>query len=152
MWRSLLKSFPLINQHLGWTVGRGTQVYVGIDPILGLGGDYKLSHDLISALHRFDIYVLKQASSLHISGFTHWSSPNELRLDPLLHAEWELYINRLFQAGIILSQEEDKISWVYNKKYGNVSAQLAYDCLMESLMGESSMCWRNKIWSLDCPL
>lgn len=47
VWRSLLKTCPIIKRSLCWEVGRGIQISVGSDPILGLGEHYTLSGALL---------------------------------------------------------------------------------------------------------
>ena len=43
IWRSMMKVFPIISQSIHLSVGRGIQVFVGIDPIVELGKNFKLS-------------------------------------------------------------------------------------------------------------
>lgn len=61
-WRSLVKSYPIINQAISWLVGIGTQIYLGIDPVVGLEVMHKLSDILIRELQRRDLCVLKHVA------------------------------------------------------------------------------------------
>ena len=36
IWRSVTKTLPFIAGDLGWMIGRGVQVYIGIGPIIGM--------------------------------------------------------------------------------------------------------------------
>ena len=51
---------PIINNDLSWQVGRGIQIYLGIDPICSMECDYKFSRELVLELHCKNIFVLKQ--------------------------------------------------------------------------------------------
>lgn len=49
IWRSLLKSLPVIQQHISWDVCRGNLVFVGIDPISGLFDNCSLTPELVKS-------------------------------------------------------------------------------------------------------
>ena len=49
-----------MGQWLGWKIGNGTQVAIGIDPFIGGKDNYKLSGLLISELHNLNIQFLAQ--------------------------------------------------------------------------------------------
>ena len=51
---------PFIVGDLGWLVGRGVQVFIGIEPIVGLLDNATLSKELVEHLHYIDIYFIKQ--------------------------------------------------------------------------------------------
>ena len=51
---------PFIVGDLRWLVGRGVQVFIGIDPIGCLSDNATLSKELVEHLHYIDIYFIKQ--------------------------------------------------------------------------------------------
>ena len=42
IWKGIFKSLQTIRGMLGWIIGRGVHVYIGIDSIVGLKDQYKL--------------------------------------------------------------------------------------------------------------
>ena len=72
IWRSMLKVLYIINHFISWFEGRGTQVFVGIDPTMGLNNNFMLSHDIIVVLYWNNIQVLKQALGAHFDGVPFW--------------------------------------------------------------------------------
>lgn len=152
VWRSLIKSLPFIQQLLCWTIGRGTSVYLGIDPISGLDDDFRFSDALLLALHACGILVLKQVwSSTAFSGGA-WHTAEELHLQGALTVEWNTFVKNLSCAGIHLTLDEDVLSWIYNEHTGAVTAQLAYSCLMDEKVGGTFGWWTKFIWKPQIPL
>ena len=60
LWKIFLHSLPIIKEWLNWKVGRGIQIFVGIDPLIGLMGNYKLAAPLLHQLHSENIVKLKE--------------------------------------------------------------------------------------------
>ena len=64
IWRSFLIDLSYINPDISWRVGRGNCIYIGIDPLVGIGHPL-LSNPLLDWLHGKtfvtirDIYVHK---------------------------------------------------------------------------------------------
>lgn len=59
IWRSLLKSLPIINGSLCWKVGHGNMISMGTDRIARMDDGFRLSEDLIKALHDKGLSVLR---------------------------------------------------------------------------------------------
>ena len=57
IWKGFLETLPWIGRGLLWQVGNGIEIWVGADPIVGLGGSYILSDEL-------RLYDLQSESSI----------------------------------------------------------------------------------------
>lgn len=102
IWRSLLKSLPVIQHSIAWDVGRGTLVTVGIDPIPGLSDSYSLSPALVKFFHDKQLSVIRQFCLFLPDTQQRWLRSDELHLEGNLAVEWDQYANRLSQAGVRL--------------------------------------------------
>ena len=116
IWKSLVKSLPIISNNLSWEVGRRFQIYLGIDPICGLGDKYPLSQNLVQEIHKKKNQVLKD---IHlVSGNNIWQNAKVLGLVGCLAEEWDRYISNLYQGNISLSSNLDKLVWAFNAREG----------------------------------
>ena len=60
LWKSLLPSLPVIKEQLNWKIGIGIHIlFIGLDPLIGLMGNYKLAAPLLHQLHSENIVKLK---------------------------------------------------------------------------------------------
>ena len=57
IWKGLLDAYPILGNDLGWRTGNGVQVFIGIEPVMGLDSSFKPSKEVISQLHSQQIYV-----------------------------------------------------------------------------------------------
>lgn len=153
VWRGLLKSLPLLKKQLGWVVGRGIWAYVGIDPIMGLKEDYHLSLYLLRALQAKNIEVLAQVLSGNDSGASsRWLNSVDLGLIGRVASEWDGYILRLQTAGITVSKEPDCLVWDWKDSNEDISAQRAYDFLVQDRVSRSNCWWFKYLWHWRIPL
>ena len=58
IWRDFIHTLPWIGSHLAWQVGRGIDILVGIDPIVGSHTLYYLPEELRTYLQDLNIYTL----------------------------------------------------------------------------------------------
>lgn len=123
---------------------------MGIDPIAGFGQDYQLDSDLIRVLHSQNLYVLHQACHHLADGSMHWKSVVDLGLVDPMTAKWNMYISRLMEFGIILSQDEDVLRWGFNSNDGSVTAKLAYFYQMDNVIDGGGHKLFEKIRYLQC--
>lgn len=117
-----------LKQRLYWDPGWGVQIYIGLDPILGLGEIFSLSRNLVSGLHDKNIFVLSKFKKVTVDGgmFAGWFSASELGLSTSLGAEWDCYALSLLSAGIVLSDRPDQLVWDCLSTTGDITARLAY--------------------------
>ena len=88
IWKSFLKSYPIINQAIYWPIGHGIQLNIGIDPIVGIHEYYKLSRIQVAELHSKNIVVLKQAWCGGCHDNDRWLTAQDLNLNDHLVEEW----------------------------------------------------------------
>ena len=124
IWNSLIKSLPIISKNSSWQVGRGIQMFLGIDPICGLGETSLLSLELVKELHRRNLYVLKDIQQM--TGSFKWVNSLAMGLTGRIAEEWDMYILAPNQGSVSLSEDPDKLVWVYNSREEQVIAKLAY--------------------------
>ena len=58
IWRGFLQSIPWLGSHLAWKVGNGVDIWIGIDPIIGVSSTHLLLEELRSYLEDLDIKTL----------------------------------------------------------------------------------------------
>ena len=127
IWHSLVDTLPLILPNLYRQVGKGSQVYIGIDPIVGLD-NYTLLNWLIKHLHNNNVYDLSHIYMLEEKGRPNLKSTIDLNLSECLEREWSSYTTSLVVPGIFLDRETNRIVWNCNKQNGFVTAYQMY-CL-----------------------
>lgn len=125
-------------------------MYVGLDPIVGLGENFRLDSDMVRALHSRNVMVLQQACLSLMDGLTRWKLADDLKMDICYVDQWNNYIKLLRQTGITISHEEDIICWGLNSGIGTVSARLAYSYLMKEACDMFQQQHYKKIWHLNC--
>lgn len=108
LWRSFHISMSHINQDLGWKVGRGNCIYIGIDPMVGIERPflYNLMLDWLHEKH----FVSLQDIYVFINQHTpSWLSSSDLGLPLSLVPEWNAYVDALYNVGFILNTDRDEI-------------------------------------------
>ena len=124
-------SYNNVRQYICWQVGRGNQVFIGVDTIVALLHCFRLSRDLISHLHQRNTVVLKHASVASEDVEPGWISLEALSLQGDLYLEWDNYVSLLYLVGVISTKCSDRLVWSFNKKAGDVSTKLAYQSLVK---------------------
>jgi hypothetical protein len=140
-WKSLTLVFPFIGQFLAWKVGSWVQVKVGIDTILGCGEGIFLPKYLILYLHeqgrcklnKFDNPLL---SSVWSQG---WLQDQALGLEGSSSQCWDGLLAEIRKEHVRLMDEDDEISWDYNKTRGFYTAKLRYKNLQTPEV--KYICW-----------
>ena len=110
-------------------IGRGIQVYIGIDPIVSMTGDATLSMGLVRHLQDRNLFIINLVAKETRPSDNWWVSAWELHLSDGWELEWENYITNLTMVGINLLDSSDHIVWCRNEKLGDVTASLAYEVL-----------------------
>ena len=112
-------------------IGRGTQVFLGIYPLIGDGGNYALSESLSSLLHSKNIHAIGQVRRRVYSNeeVQYWLSTIDLDLTSVLVVKWDNYVLLVNREGIFLRNEEYKIVWDWKNSNGIVSMKKDYECI-----------------------
>ena len=92
IWMGFIITLNWIGQGLIWHVGQGTEVRLGVDPIVGLGSSYILPFELRTYLEDYGINTLAQALN-HETGL--WFTAEELELCEEWSILWSTYTRGL---------------------------------------------------------
>ena len=101
-------------------MGRGDNIQIGIDPIVGMENSFILSPSLVSYLDDYGIFTLDQISVKNFAnGYgVHWLSAEELELGGPWKKEWDSYIHSLKSLGIKPNAKENAWAWYFNESNG----------------------------------
>ena len=116
IWRGFLQSIPWLGCHLACQVGNGVDIWIGIDPVIGVSSTFLLPEGLRSYLEDLDIKTLTQAHNTLLDSQQYWYSAEELYLDGEWKEAWNTYMRNLVLSGIRLTTQPDSMVWEYNKK------------------------------------
>lgn len=150
IWRSLSNSMPIILKDLSWKVGRGIQMFIGIDLICRIADISYLSCSLIRELHARNMFVLKDISYEGDSG--KWASSVVLGLSDRSAKEWDRFILALKKGNVSLNDSPDELVWMYNSKDGKVNANLAYNLAITGQRVGRIEWWMKWFWKGTLPL
>ena len=105
---------------MGWRVGNGKNINIGVDPIAGLNVDFALLEDLRAYLEDYGIYYLVDAHLWEVGHSSHryWLTTEDLDLDDTWKVMWTNYINGLSHDHIQLDDRLDTLAWMYNQRTG----------------------------------
>ena len=67
---------------------------------------------------------------------------------PVLATEWDCYVKSLYEIGITLNSNPDRIIWKANHQTGVVRAHLAYIVSLKILEEPKARGWHNALWHL----
>ena len=89
---------------LGWKVGNGKRIRLGVDPIAGMNSSFVLSKGLMDYLIDFRISTLDQARNLGVgtNSQTYWLSAADLDLRGISKEQWTDYVKGLSHGCIRL--------------------------------------------------
>lgn len=154
IWRGFMKVFHWIKCDLAWHVGCGSQIKVGVDPIIGLEHDYLLPTIIPQYL---DIIGLSTLDKIHHqnngrANSQKWFTAQDLGISGYLARIWENYTNKLNSAGVHLSNSVDKLVWAGNTGNGSVTAKSAYKRIIQQKYIFPPDWWYVKIWKWHIPL
>ena len=149
IWKGFLDSLHWIGKGLIWQVGKGTEIRVGADPIVGLGCSYILPNDLRAYLEDYGISTLDQAKNM---GTGKWFSAEELDLGDEWINLWNTYLRGLDYNRISLNVENDTLLWTYGKYVGPPSAARAYDSILHDHVEDEHARVCSLLWAMKLPL
>lgn len=148
-WKSIIKSFHLVEEHLAWNVGDGNSVRIGLDPWLGNGLQHLLPQNIREHLAEQGILHLNQVTDPRgttiwrqawMSGHMLWFPKQDIPM-------WEEYIGALTLAHIHIQDRPNELLWVgdpsriYTPKAGYVK-------LCTDLFDREEQWWWRKVWKL----
>ena len=81
-WNGFIRIFEWITCQLGWRVGNGLKIRLGVDPIAGHNSQYLLFEELRYYLYDLGISNLAQAQNLEVCGLngSNWYTAYDLYL------------------------------------------------------------------------
>ena len=127
-----MKIYHWVGEHPTWKVGNGRNVLFGIDPIIGLGNDFKLSSYITNYLAEIGYFTLahiRRPIRLNMDS-SYWYTAKYLGLVQDQAFECEVYIKRLNYVGCRIFGEEDSLIWYANSMTGNITAKLTYQAIV----------------------
>ena len=127
---------------------------MGIDPRAGLNSTFLLPEGLRDYLYDYGISHLNQARNLdpNSNHQSYWLSATDLDLDGIWVVQWTDYVKGLAHGGIILQETEDTLLWMHNKVSISISASLAYDLIVSSLLPPSLVRLHSRLSYCNVPL
>ena len=132
IWKGFLLTLSWLGSGLIWKAGNGTTIWLGLDPIVGLGSSFLLPLDLREYLEDYGIFTLDQARNLTPCAQSYWFTATERDLQGEWKTKWDSYIEGLEYGRIHLSDSCDSLLWAYKKYVGPLSAALGYECIASS--------------------
>ena len=125
LWNGFIRILSWITCQLGWKVGNGLKIRLGVDPIAGLDSSYLLPANLRDYLTDFGISNLAQDLNLegYSKGFNCWYSSTDLNLGGVWDELWSSFTKGLSHGGIKIGNHEDSLLWMFDKTSGMVSAK-----------------------------
>ena len=93
-----------------------------------MGDDSINKHDLVTNLHRKNLFVLKDIQI--DSSLNYWANSLELGLIGRFVEEWDRYISPLNHGNITRFYSDNKLVWSFNPRDGKVTTKLAYHSII----------------------
>lgn len=151
IWRGLVETFPTLQAHLGWQVGNGFQVWLGVKLVLGC--DKILLLGTFILLHQMGYNYLNHAKNPLRSGSTnYWLFSYEIGLSGEAGNDWNQYILKLSHASIALNYELDILKWSWQEDCGDIAAGHAYSTIAEQHHLGLIQWWYRFLWRWNVPL
>lgn len=153
IWSSIYSSFDLIGLWLKWNIGNGDELFVGVDPYMDDGGDYRLPDVFIKDLQERQVSVLSQIfldrSVLSSEG---WLTAGELNLPQHWHDCWGNYIARFSAAGIKFNSEPNSLTWDGPGGNGILNVKNLYNVLERNTPNPHlPRWWHRRLWKWNIP-
>ena len=140
---------------LCWKVGNGKNIKVGIDPIIGIEEDYKLSSNILNYLDDIGYTTLAQIRRPIWRNRDCSYSLTTKDLGLIIQEstiELEAYVKNLNLAGRRLSMEEDSLIWSENLQTSNIFNKYAYKVIVQDSSITAHKWWYKLICKLKIPL
>ena len=139
---------PWIGKGILWKVGNGSDIRLGVDPVVGLGNSFILPHDLRLYLEYYGISTLDQVRNKTSFAADYWFTTEELDLCGEWKFLWEKYIRGLEYNRIRLNALNDSLLWSHSNYVGPITAAKGYDCISASSNSEDRNSVIDSLWIL----
>ena len=143
--------YPGFGSNLAWQVGRGNDILIRVDPIVGSHTVFYLPDELRSYLQDLDICTLAQAQNTQQDAQSYCYSAEELNLGGTFLDLWTDYVAGLSGAGIRITGFDDELVWDYSKKTDSLFARDTYNCIVSSSSGPATSPVDAYIWNKSLP-
>ena len=126
-WKGFLLTLPWLGKSLSRQVGCGNNVFIGIDPIIGVQDFITFPASFKEFLEDLDITSLSQAHNTLLGSHRYWYTAEDLCVAGDWKLIWDSFMRSLEIGGIHLDSQPDILLWDYNKHDGSITAKLVYN-------------------------
>lgn len=148
IWSGFLRIYDWLAMDLTWKAGTGNDILIGIDPILGLGTEYRLPDEICRSLHNAGYITLNHIRNLdHRLCQSYWLLASALGFAGTKAQVWTQYTQLLNESGCRLTSERDMVIWQKNKAMGTVTARLAYHEIISTSCIYPGEWWYGDLWN-----
>ena len=123
---------PWIGKGILWQVGNGSDIRLGVDPVVGLGSSFILPGDLREYLEDYGIVSLAQARNKTSFASGYWFTVKGLDIFGDWKTLWENYIRGMEYSRIRLKDLHDTLLWTHSNYVGPLTAAKGYDCIISN--------------------
>ena len=95
IWKGFLLTLPWLGKGILWQVGNGSDIHLGVDPVVGLGSSFILTDDLRAYLEDYGICTLAQARNETTFASGYWFTAEDLDLCGDWKSCWDNYVRGL---------------------------------------------------------
>ena len=117
---------------MGWKVGNGSSIMLGVDPIAGMNSSFTLSLEFLSYLNDYGIITLNHAHNLREGSYSnsYWLTAEDMELASPWKEAWAHFTSDLSQGGVRITNQKDNLTCMFNKENGQVTEKIAYEFLL----------------------
>ena len=151
IWKGFLQTLPWMGCQVAWQVGNGSDVLIGIDPVIGVHTSSSLLDGLRSYLEDLNITTLSQAHNTLPDSQSYWYTADELCINGAWKDACDKYTRGQELCGIRLSSQSYTLLWAFNKHDDSISAKLVYECIVNSRLPPPGSRIHTFLWSGSIP-
>ena len=109
---------------VGWCVGDGASIKLGVDSIAGLKSYFLLFDDIRSYLYDCGIRNLSHSRNdgYQTMSSSYWLSAEDLEIEGVWKEEWTNYTRGIYHGGFRLNTLKERILWMHNKNDGEATS------------------------------
>ena len=126
---------------------------IGIDPFIGNKGIFFLHGEIIDNLKEIGFSTLNQIKRprwVVLKG-GYWLNSKDIGFSFIRFQNGIIILIRYLSIGIKLNDYEDRIVWVWDKKYGDITTKIAYEAIINSISTSDHRWWYRKLWNWTIP-
>lgn len=82
----------------------------------------------------------------------YWKPTSNLNLQGNLQIDWDKYVMDLNHCGFQLTLDDYYLAWSWNEENGELTAKLAYDAILFTLLNTQRNWWHFSYWKWHIPL